>query len=100
MSAAAIHPWDEGAIEPTSRQLVISGVIAFFWLGLGPTPLVPIGLLINLFRLGGMTGANTWGGRLRFGKKAIAISIVAAAAGKIKKAGLYLSHGSARLHLF
>lgn len=98
--AAAVHPWDEGAQAPSNRQLIISAVIAWFWLGLGPTPLLPIGLLINLFRLGGLTGANTWGGRFRFGRKVLLISAAAAAVGFLMKAGLFLSKGSVSFHLF
>ena len=100
IASAAVHPWDEGAQEPTHRQLIISAVIAWFWLGLGTTPLLPVGLVINLLRLGSLTGANTWGGRFRFGRKVLLISAAAASLGFLMKAGLYLSKGSASFSLF
>lgn len=98
---AAVHPWDEGAQEPSNNQVIVSAVIAWFWLGLGVSPLIPIGLLINVFRLGGLTGANTWGGRFRFGKKVLFTSVAASAIGFFAKAGLFLAaKGSVVFHLF
>lgn len=99
LSSAAVHPWDEGAQEPSSLQLGVSFLIGFFWLGT-TAPWVPLGLLINLLRLGSMTGANTWGGRLRFGKKALLASAVGAAVGMLLKTGLFFTRGGITLHLF
>lgn len=97
---SAVHPWDEGAQEPTNKQVIVSAVIAWFWLGIAATPLVPLGLVINLFRLGSLTGANTLAGRLRFGKKVVVVSLAAAALGFLVRAGLYLGKGSFRIHFF
>ncbi len=100
-TAAAVHPWDEGAQEPSTKQIVVSAVIAWFWIGLAASPLIPIGLLINVFRLGGLTGANTWGGRFRFGKKVIFASVATSALGFFAKAGLFFAaKGQVVFHLF
>lgn len=97
---SAVHPWDEGAQEPTNKQVIVAGIVAYFWLGIGVTPLLPLGLMINLFRLRSLTGANTLLGRLRFGKKVVFVSLASAALGLLVHAGLYLGKGSFRIHFF
>lgn len=99
-TATAVHPWDEGAQEPSSNQIVVSAVIACVWLGLGVSPLIPMGLIVNIFRLSSLTGANTWGGRFRFGKKAVFASVFGSALGFFMKTGLFFGKGAVAFHLF
>lgn len=98
-AAATVHPWDEGAIEPSAKQVAVAGLVSYFWLGLASFPLVPLGLIITMLRLGSMTGANTWGGRLKFGKKALLASLGGSALGFFVHAGLFLTKHGVSLRL-
>lgn len=86
---AAVHPWDEGAIEPSRKAIAVAAALGYFWGGLAAAPL-PVGLIIVLFRLGSMTGANTWRGRVRFGRKALLAAAATSVLGFLAHAGLFV----------
>lgn len=81
---------DDGAIEPPHAQVAIAAALSYFWVGVLPGAIVPAGLIITLFRLGSITGAVTWKARLRFGKRVLIASMLAATVGYLVRAGFFL----------
>lgn len=86
---AAVHPWDEGAVEPSKKAIFTAAALGYFWGGLLAMPL-PVGLFIVLVRLGSMTGANTWRGRVRFGRKALLAAAATSVLGYLLHAGFFI----------
>lgn len=89
-TAIELHPRDEGAIEPSTSQIVVAAITSYFWAGILPSAIIPIGFIITFFRLHSITGAGTWRGRFRFGKKALIASAVAAVLGFLLRAGVFM----------
>lgn len=88
------HLWDEGAIPASSKAVVLSFLTSLYWVGVGGRPLFPLGLLVIVLMLGRITDANTWRGRVRFGKHALLAACAASALGAWLHTGLFLNaHG-------